>query len=57
MKNPSSILRYSFIAAIGFLLVGILFTIIGWPEKIDLFRGVYKNQTNLLVFVRVNIIS
>ncbi|MCF8461652.1 MAG: hypothetical protein K9G46_13090 [Flavobacteriales bacterium] len=42
MKNPSSIVRYSFIAAIGFLFVGILFTIIGWPaaELFSILGGV-----------------
>ncbi|MBP9152483.1 MAG: hypothetical protein KBF73_09395 [Flavobacteriales bacterium] len=42
MKNPSSIVRYSFIAAIGFLVVGILFTIIGWPaaELFSILGGV-----------------
>jgi hypothetical protein len=42
MQNPSSFVRYSFIAAIGFLLVGILFTIIKWPaaELFSILGGV-----------------
>ncbi|MCF8275395.1 MAG: hypothetical protein K9J17_01570 [Flavobacteriales bacterium] len=31
MKNPSPLIRYSFIAAIGFLFVGALFTMVKWP--------------------------
>jgi hypothetical protein len=31
MKNPSPLLRYSFVAAIGFLFVGVLFTMVKWP--------------------------
>ncbi|MCF8461308.1 MAG: hypothetical protein K9G46_11340 [Flavobacteriales bacterium] len=42
MQNPSSFVRYSFIVAIGFLFVGILFTIIGWPaaELFSILGGV-----------------
>lgn len=42
MKNPSSLLRYSFIVALGFLFVGILFTIIGWSaaELFSILGGV-----------------
>ena len=31
MKNPSPIYRYGYIAAIGFLFVGVLFSITRWP--------------------------
>lgn len=31
MKNPSPLYRYSFIAAIGFLFIGVLFTMVKWP--------------------------
>ena len=42
MKNPSSFVRYSFLISLGFLFVGILFTMTGWPaaELFSIIGGV-----------------